>query len=328
MTAIANNNGGRTVPYVSVVVTTYNRAALLKETVSSILSQTFTDFELIIVDNMSTDGTDAYVDSIGDGRVRYFKNQNNGIIAVNRNYGIGKASGRYVAFCDDDDLWMPDKLKAQTVFMDANPDVALTFGYARDFYCHTPGDAPQDGALRFAKDACDATDSFERLLFGNNVATVTAMVRKSCLDEAGLFDEDPAFRTVEDYELWLRLARKGAIACIPQTLGRYRLHSQSVSGNEVGQKKRLLNILEKFKRHGWLEPELARRAEGHVSWMIGNALLGAGESDYRAWYWKAVTKDKNFTLLLSVFFCLLPTALSSKVFRLLKGYRTRRNNRL
>lgn len=323
----SNNADARSVPSVSVVVTTYNRAKLLKETVSHILSQTFTDLELIIVDNMSTDGTDEYVNSIGDSRVRYFKNPNNGIIAVNRNFGIRESIGRYIAFCDDDDLWMPDKLKAQTAFMDANPDVGLSFGYARDFYAQGPGDAPQEGTLRFAKKSCDTTDSYEKLLFGNNVATLTVMCRKTFLDEAGLFDEDPAFRTVEDYELWLRLARKSRIACIPQVLGRYRLHSQSVSGNPAGQTKKLLCILEKFKRNGWLEPQLARRVEGHISWMIGNALLGAGENEYRVWYWKAFTTDKTYKTFLSVFFGLLPTALACMVFRLLKGSKIRLRHR-
>jgi len=313
---------GASAPLVSVVVTTYNRAGLLKETLTSILSQTFTAFELIIVDNMSTDGTESYVPSIGDSRIRYFKNQNNGVIAVNRNFGISRARGRYIAFCDDDDLWLPDKLKVQTAFMEANPAVGFSFGYARDFY--DIDGARRDGALRFAKDDCDATDGFERLLFGNTVATLTVMVRKANLAEAGVFDEDPALMTVEDYDLWLRIARKDAIACIPQVIGRYRLHSLSAGGNEAAQKKRLLSIVEKFKRNGWLDASLAKRVEAHVCWMIGNAVLGAGESGYRAWYRRALVIDRSVKTMLGGLFCLMPLSMAAVVFRLLRRFRSRR----
>lgn len=309
-------------PRVSVVVTTYNRAGLLKETLSSILSQTFTDFELIIVDNMSTDGTGAYVASIGDERIRYFKNPNNGVIAVNRNFGISVARGFYIAFCDDDDLWLSDKLKAQTAFMEANSQVGLSFGYARDFYDSDAGRI--DGALRFSKAECDSKNSLESLLSGNAVATLTVMARKAALADAGVFDEDPALMTVEDYDLWLRMARGGAIACIPRLLGRYRLHSLSASGNEAAQKKRLLAIVEKFKGNGWLDETLARRFEAHVCWMIGNAALGARDCGYRQWYRRAIGLDRSAKTLLGLFFSLLPLSTANAAYRLLKWFKSRR----
>ena len=101
---------------VSVIVPTYNRAHLLKKTIESILSQTYTDLELIVVSNYSTDNTDDMVKSYKDDRIKYFKNQNNGIIAVNRNFGIRKSTGEYIAFCDDDDTWLPNKLERQVNF--------------------------------------------------------------------------------------------------------------------------------------------------------------------------------------------------------------------
>ena len=85
-------------PCVSVIVTTYKRVKLLQETLESILSQSFTDFELIVVDNMSEDGTQQFIAGIADPRIRYFRNPNHGIIAANRNFGIRQAEGRYVAF--------------------------------------------------------------------------------------------------------------------------------------------------------------------------------------------------------------------------------------
>ena len=98
---------------VSVIIPTFNREHLLKETMEYILNQTFKDFELIIVDNYSSDNTENAVKSYNDKRIRYFKNQNNGVIAVNRNFGIKKARGEFITFCDDDDLWLPQKLEKQ-----------------------------------------------------------------------------------------------------------------------------------------------------------------------------------------------------------------------
>lgn len=108
------------IPLVSVIVTTYNRKELLKETIDSILSQTFTDFELIVVDNYSNYDFIEYIKSFNDLRIRPFQNQNNGIIAINRNIGINNARGEYIAFCDDDDLWKPNKLKIQYSFLIEN----------------------------------------------------------------------------------------------------------------------------------------------------------------------------------------------------------------
>ena len=90
----------KTSPLISVIVTTYNRKRLLKQTLDSILNQTFTDFELIVVDNYSDYNFISYIKSFNDKRIKSFQNKNNGVIAVNRNYGIIKAQGKYIAFCD------------------------------------------------------------------------------------------------------------------------------------------------------------------------------------------------------------------------------------
>ena len=100
-------------PLVSVIVTTYNRKEYLKETIDSILNQTYKNFELIVVDNYSDFDFLTYIKSFNDNRIRAFQHHNNGIIAVNRNIGIKKAYGEYIAFCDDDDYWVDKKLEYQ-----------------------------------------------------------------------------------------------------------------------------------------------------------------------------------------------------------------------
>ena len=93
-------------PLISVIVTTYNRKLFLKKSIDSILNQIFIDFGLIVVDNFSNYDFNKFIQSFSDERIIPFQNQNNGIIAINRNVGIKKAKGEYIAFCDDDDLWL------------------------------------------------------------------------------------------------------------------------------------------------------------------------------------------------------------------------------
>ena len=307
-------SSGAFAPIVSVIVPTYNRLPLLKETISSILSQTFTFFELIIVDNMSSDGTEAFVKSIDDERVRYFRNPNNGVIAVNRNLGIRNARGRFIAFCDDDDLWVEDKFKTQVEFMDSNPDVGLSFGYAEDF-----GLTPSSGLLRFPKNESDGIKSFDSLFLGNKIATLTVMVRKICLDEVGLFDEDPELKALEDYDLWLRVARRYRIACVGRILGRYRIHALSVSRNEVFENNKLLNLFEKFRKNGWVGGRLAEQVESNIDRMIANAMLLNGDNDYRRLYLRYARLAFNKKTILGLGLCLLPTGLASALFQRLKN---------
>lgn len=105
---------------VSVIVTTYNRPKLLSETIKSIINQTFSDFELIVVDNNSNYDFFQLIESFNDSRIRAFQNENNGIIAVNRNVGISHAESEYLAFCDDDDIWLPEKLSIQLNYINKN----------------------------------------------------------------------------------------------------------------------------------------------------------------------------------------------------------------
>lgn len=315
-------SGDAFAPVVSVIVPTYNRLQLLKETVSSILSQTFTGFELIIVDNMSTDGTEAFVKAIDDKRVRYFRNPNNGVIAVNRNLGIKNAGGRFIAFCDDDDLWLEDKLKTQVAFMGSNPDVGLCFGYAEDF-----GVTPTSGLLRFPKNESDNVRDFESLFLGNKIATLTVMVRKVCLDDVGLFDEAPELMALEDYDLWLRVAKRYRIACVGRILGRYRVHPASMSRNEVLENKKLLRLFEKFRDKGWVSGRLAEKVESNIDRMIANAMLLGGDSNYRRLYLRSARLCLNKKTALGLGLCLLPTTMASGVFKRLKDSKRQRLHR-
>jgi glycosyltransferase involved in cell wall biosynthesis len=221
-------------PKVSVIVTTYNRADLLRETVDSILGQTFRDLELIVVDNYSRDGTADYLNSIPDGRLRHTRNANNGVIAVNRNLGITLARGEYVAFCDDDDEWKPDKLRLQVELMDSQPELALSYTNAETF---RSGEVLSHRMIRRRV----VRNHFSALLRGNFIPNSSVLVRRSVFEEIGLLSIDGTLR--EDYEMWLRVSSQFPLAGIDQPLIRYRVHSTNIASNRATETLRAIRTL-------------------------------------------------------------------------------------
>lgn len=221
-------------PKISVIVITYNRPDYLKETVESILNQTFTNFELIIVDNCSNYDFHALVNDFSDSRIKAFQNQNGGVIAVNRNFGILKASGEYIALCDDDDLWFPEKLQKQLTLMESSPKIGLCCTASsyinqtttRSIFRRTLS------YLNFILIGSNLIPGKYLLLFIPYVTNSSVMLRKSVLTEVGLLDEDPALKAVEDYDLWLRISLKYRVYFLRNKLVNYRLHSQQVSGTD------------------------------------------------------------------------------------------------
>jgi len=202
---------------VSVIIPTYNREQLLKETINAIQNQTFKDFEIIIVDNYSKDNTKKLVDSYKDQRLSYFKNQNNGIVAVNRNFGIKKSKGEYIAFCDDDDLWLPDKLEKQLMEFTSDKKLGLV--------CTNGFSFSEVGIHKRLLKPKDKFISFKQLLFENTIVSCSVMVKNKVLKDVGLFDESHDVLTGEDYELWLRVANKYKIKQIGDFLVKYRVHA-------------------------------------------------------------------------------------------------------
>ncbi|MEN6566124.1 MAG: glycosyltransferase family A protein [Veillonellales bacterium] len=300
-------------PLVSVVLTTYNRVKLLGETVQSILAQTFTNFELIIVDNMSEDGTREYVLGINDSRIRYMGNLNNGVIAVNRNVGIKSSRGKYIAFCDDDDLWMPDKLQHQVVFMEENSDLGLCFGYAIAF-----GDTKFSGRMLNAKNECNNIANFKTLVQGNKIACFTVMLRKDCLIDVGIFDENPDFRAIEDFDLWLRIAKIYKIACLPKILGRYRVQNNSASSNKVTERKKLFKLMEKLEADQDIDRSTLKKAKAQIFWMVGNALLSNKDNEYKKWFSESFIYDRNIKTFLAILLTWLPTGFALSLFNVLE----------
>jgi glycosyltransferase involved in cell wall biosynthesis len=208
-------------PRVSVVLPVYNGAADVRRAIDSILSQTFRDLELIVIDDGSTDATPRILDEIGDPRVRVFHQRNCGLPAT-LNRAIELCRADYVARQDHDDLALPTRLERQVSFMDAHTDCGLlgtraeihvgdvASGRAIDHPLHHP-------ALCF------------ELLFDSPFVHSSVMLRKTVLEAAGGYSTDPARQPPEDYELWSRIARGCRVANLPERLQIYREVPDSLS---------------------------------------------------------------------------------------------------
>ena len=172
-------------PLISIVMPTYNHAIFIGEAISSVLNQTYTNFELLVIDNFSMDETAAVAVSFHDERVKYERFANRGIIAASRNLGIKKARGGLVAFIDSDDVWQAEKLTRQVDDLQSKPKVALSFCA---FRINSDDEAYKD-KLFTASDKKLALLTYEMLLKRNYIPNSAVLVRKNALEEAGCFDE-------------------------------------------------------------------------------------------------------------------------------------------
>lgn len=208
-------------PAVSVVLSVRNGGKDLPQALDTILKQSFSDFELIAINNGSTDGTREFLDGIADRRVRVYHQEDQGLAAA-LNRGISLARGRYVARQDHDDWALPTRIEQQVRFLDANPEYALVGTRAEIWVGNHPSgrfhDHPtDDAALRF------------ELLFNNPFVHSSVMLRKAVLDQVGGYTTDPARQPPEDYELWSRIARRSKVANLPERLTIYREVPASMS---------------------------------------------------------------------------------------------------
>jgi hypothetical protein len=208
-------------PDVSVVLSVRNGGTDLSKAIESILAQSFTNFELIAVNDGSTDETGAYLDSIRDPRVRVFHQAGAGL-AAGLNRGIALAQGRYIARQDHDDLADPSRMAKQVEFLDTHPEYALVGTRAAIWV----GDRPSG---RFHDHPTDDQILRFNLLFNNPFVHSSVMMRKSALDRVGAYTTDPARQPPEDYELWSRISRQYRVANLAERLTVYREVPSSMS---------------------------------------------------------------------------------------------------
>ncbi len=205
-------------PTVSVIIPTYNRAHFIGEAIQSVLSQTYQDFELIVVDDGSTDDTDEVVEGFNDGRLRYIKlEENSGKTATPRNTGLKAARGEYIAFLDSDDVCLPNRLEVEVEFLNTHPSVGLVYADVVFFGSRVISEG------RVLEGVSPLSGYALKELFVNNpISSDAVLVRKTCFEKVGLYDESLA--ASEDGDMWLRIAACFEIDCIDFPLARYRRH--------------------------------------------------------------------------------------------------------
>lgn len=209
-------------PVFTVVIPTYNYAHYLKKSLASLISQTYPNWEAIVVNNFSTDDTEAVVAQFNDPRIKLVNFKNNGVIAASRNEGIVRAKGEYVAFLDSDDYWYDNKLEACLKFMKETNI---------EFICN--GEHLYDNGKIVATwlhSSQKKVSFLKLLLFGNRIGTSAVVVKKTILDDVGSFSIDAKINTAEDFDLWLRILKKGyQFSFVNEVLGGHLQHVASQS---------------------------------------------------------------------------------------------------
>lgn len=250
-------------PRVSIIIPAYNRADMILTALNSVLAQTYTDWEAVVVDDGSSDNTREVVAGVKDARVRYIYQENKGLPGA-RNTGIRASGGEYVAFLDSDDAFLPDKLALQVPVLDANPDLCLVAG---GFIEVDENLRPLHEIRPWVKNPTLGLLDWVRTC---SFCVGSPLVRRAWLDKAGLFDENMRF--VEDWDLWLRMASMGCrMEWLKKPVYLYRMHPSSMVRQAVQMKKGMLTMFDKF----FARPDLPAEAAALRGKAYGHAYLNA-----------------------------------------------------
>ena len=238
-------------PLVSVITPAYNAGAYLSDTIKSVLAQTYSNFEHIIIDDGSTDNTAEVARAFSDPRVKYFHQKNSGQSAA-RNAGIAAAKGEYIALLDADDFFLPEKLFEQAGYLEAHPDCDFCYCKIYHFFHDHP-----DKTYYFAMKSSSGY-LFDKLLVSNFINPLSVVIRKDVFEKYGGFES--AYPWIDEQYLWLKLSYRRVKFCyLDKALGYCRLHPESFTNRPQYLQKsqeEYLQILQLMKT--WMsEAEIA-----------------------------------------------------------------------
>lgn len=207
-------------PLVSIITPVFNGESYLANAIESALSQSYSNFELLIINDGSTDNSHHIVKTyLNDKRVHYFDKTNGGVASA-RNHALRHAQGEYIGFLDQDDRWLPHKLALQVDYLERHREVALH--YAKQQVVDARGVASNFDWPTGASGYC-----LPEIFLRNKITILTTLVRKSVIEQVGFFNE--ALSGTDDYDMWLRVLLKHPIHFDPQIVAEYRLHDMNVS---------------------------------------------------------------------------------------------------
>lgn len=257
---------------VSVLIPTYNRAELIVESLESVFDQTFSDYEIIVIDDGSTDNSKMILASlIESNKIRYIYQKNAGAAAA-RNTGIKHARGKYVAFLDSDDLYYPDKLLKQVKFLDNHPEAYIVHSDFSKF-----DNLGNDLGVRDTSYFSGWIYPHILLHWSMLMAIPCVMVKRNIFEQIGLFDESLTYS--EDLDLWARIAMKFPFHRIPIPLVRIRDHKQSISSNRSTAQNSIIYLEKAFVRDPGLGKHFRNRSVAKMYAYIGLNLLGNGSKE-------------------------------------------------
>ncbi len=263
-------------PRVSVCIPSYNYAGYLSETLDSILAQTFSDYEIIVVDDASTDDSQAIAESYAGkypNTVRVFTHAgrvNKGISAT-CNLAIEQARGEYLAWLGADDSWYPDKLACQVSELDLNPEVGLTYCYAD--IVDSKGEKTGE---RMGRDMTH--NLLPMLVAGNFVPHLTAFHRRACLEKTGYYDETLQY---SDWEMWLKMGNFFRFSFIDHPLAKYRVHGVNMfTGSTTDtQTRHNIEVTEKFIHTPFEGPLGSSRIQALLALRLAHLRFDLGQTD-------------------------------------------------
>lgn len=208
-------------PKVSIIIPTYNYGNFICHAIDSVLIQTYNDFEILVIDDGSTDNTARQMDRYKH-KVKYYYRENRGVSAA-RNFGIERSNGEYIAFLDADDLFFPEKLDIQVNILDLNVSKGVGLIYS-DYLCVN---SYNTSILKYykSKEFKSQNEALNYLLNNNFINTSTVMVNKKCFDKVGLFNEN--YNYLEDLDLWIRIGLCYEFEYINKPLVKTRSHSSN-----------------------------------------------------------------------------------------------------
>ena len=221
-------------PLVSVIIPCYNQAHYLNEAIESVLAQTYPHFEIIVVDDGSTDDTAKVAASYE--RVHLIRQKNHGRPAVGRNNGFRESRGHYIVFFDSDDRLLPDALEVGVKHLEAHPEYAFVSGHCRAI-------GPDGSPLPVKQLPCVQKDHYKELLHHNYIWTPgVVMFRRSTFEATGGFNISMSMKGAEDYDLYLRISREAPVYCHDRAVVEYREHGSSLSRNAATMLKSTLTV--------------------------------------------------------------------------------------
>jgi len=263
-------------PLVSVIMPAYNAEKYIAESIQSVLDQTYKNWELIVVDDGSTDTTAEIAQGFRarESRIKYIF-QRNGRLGNARNTGIRHSSGSLVAFLDSDDLWLPEKLQHQVqTLLETDANVVYTEGVI--FYEAGAVPGPTEFSIHVGR--IEGSRMFDLLILLNRIPVSSVLVEAKRLNSAGPFEEALAYHGCEDYDLWLKLAAGGAVFYgMPDKLLRYRRHAMAMTHKESKVLKPMLRVVSRHIDASTLSADQKRTRVRRLYRDLIAALLEEGE---------------------------------------------------